>query len=135
MMADALVSPAVLGLVVAVTLIYLPMLPRKGEKKLLKLLIIGDLYSLPVKKPLLRWDVWAKERGEIATSKPFGIIRQSSLTMYFRPRYMQKTQLCPKHSGPRGYDFIKEPYSYVCYCLRARRASGVVFVPYTQGSK
>lgn len=45
-----------------------------GEKKLLKLPIIGDLHSSPIEQPLKNWNAWAKEQGPLGTAKLFGIV-------------------------------------------------------------
>ncbi|KAM0345675.1 hypothetical protein ACHAPU_006330 [Fusarium lateritium] len=73
-MADVPVSLLVLGIVAIVTFAYLSTPFGKGDKKLLKLPIIGDLHSSPIDKPLLRWDAWAKKKGAIATAKLLGIV-------------------------------------------------------------
>ncbi|RBR24524.1 uncharacterized protein FIESC28_02720 [Fusarium coffeatum] len=72
-MADTSTSLAVLGIAAIVTLWYFTS-STKGEKKLARLALIGDLHSSPIEKPLLRWDAWAKEKGAIATPKLFGIL-------------------------------------------------------------
>lgn len=72
-MADISTSLLILGIAATVTLWYFT-LSTKGEKKLARLALIGDLHSSPIEKPLLRWDAWAKEKGAIATPKLFGIL-------------------------------------------------------------
>lgn len=45
-----------------------------GVKALLKLPIISDLHSSPIKQPLKNWDAWCKAKGAVATPKLFGIV-------------------------------------------------------------
>ncbi|PNP78598.1 hypothetical protein FNYG_08077 [Fusarium nygamai] len=68
------ISLLLLGIIACATLFYFSPPTTKDRKRPLKLPIIGDIHSSPIKKPLLRWDAWAKENGAIATSKLFGIM-------------------------------------------------------------
>ncbi|KAF5233235.1 hypothetical protein FANTH_12632 [Fusarium anthophilum] len=73
-MAVTSISLLVLGIIAGVTLFYFFSPARKGEKRPLKLPIIGDIHNSPIEKPLLRWDAWVEKNGAIATSKLFGIV-------------------------------------------------------------
>ncbi|PYH87957.1 cytochrome P450 [Aspergillus ellipticus CBS 707.79] len=73
----AITPPVVAVLAIGlVTLLYLRAHHRKASvgKPLLKLPLIGDLHRSPIDKPLLNWDLWARQHGPIAVPKLFGIV-------------------------------------------------------------
>lgn len=77
-MPDATSSILAFTVIALVAGIYLSRGSNNGhdgsKKKLLKLPIIGDLHSSPIEQPLKSWDAWAKEKGDVATPKLFGIV-------------------------------------------------------------
>ncbi|KAK1999916.1 cytochrome P450 [Colletotrichum falcatum] len=69
--------PVVLLVAVAlVTVLFVATRFKHGSpsRKPLKLPIIGDLHSSPLKRPLANWDRWTRANGSVAASKLFGIV-------------------------------------------------------------